>query len=136
MTSVLNVDTIADKAGTGPVALTKQEALKLWCHWTETTTSAIRQSMNVSSLTDGGTGRHTLTFVSNFSYNDYASCAGACGFGDGHNDTNAPVQMLLRDEVDPRTTGDIDLMSSARANGTGGIDDATYASHMIVGDLA
>ena len=26
MTSVLNVDTIADKAGTGPVALTKQHA--------------------------------------------------------------------------------------------------------------
>ena len=30
MTSVLNVDTIADKAGTGPVGLTKQEALKQW----------------------------------------------------------------------------------------------------------
>ncbi len=28
MTSVLNVDTIADKAGTGPVGLTKQEAAK------------------------------------------------------------------------------------------------------------
>ena len=31
MTSVLNVDTIADKAGTGPVALTKQQSrLKAW----------------------------------------------------------------------------------------------------------
>ena len=28
MTSVLNVDTIADKAGTGPVALTKQVSCK------------------------------------------------------------------------------------------------------------
>ena len=28
MTSVLNVDTIADKAGTGPVSLTKQNAAK------------------------------------------------------------------------------------------------------------
>ena len=28
MTSVLNVDTIADKAGTGPVGLTKQSAAK------------------------------------------------------------------------------------------------------------
>ena len=28
MTSVLNVDTIADKAGTGPVGLTKQQAAK------------------------------------------------------------------------------------------------------------
>jgi len=134
--SELRTDTITASDGTSPVTLTKQEALKLWCNWTETTTSAIRQSMNVSSLTDGGTGRHTLTFVSNFSYNDYASCAGACGFGDGFNDSNAPVQMLLRDEVDPRTTGDIDLMSASRATGTGNFDDATYASHMIVGDLA
>jgi len=137
MTSVLNVDTIADKAGTGPVSLTKQEALKLWCHWTETTTSAIRQSLNVSSLTDSGTGKHTLTFTSNFSYKDYATGAGACGFSDGAaGDSNNPVQMLNRDETDPRTTGDIDLYSSARANGTSGFDDATYASHMIVGDLA
>ena len=30
MTSVLNVDTIADKAGTGPVGLTKQQAAKVW----------------------------------------------------------------------------------------------------------
>ena len=30
MTSVLNVDTIADKAGTGPVGLTKQSAAKAW----------------------------------------------------------------------------------------------------------
>ena len=30
MTSVLNVDTIADKAGTGPVALTKQSAAKVF----------------------------------------------------------------------------------------------------------
>ena len=29
MTSVLNVDTIADKAGTGPVGLTKQSAAKV-----------------------------------------------------------------------------------------------------------
>ena len=33
MTSVLNVDTIADKAGTGPVGLTKQEAAKMYANF-------------------------------------------------------------------------------------------------------
>ena len=36
MTSVLNVDTIADKAGTGPVALTKQMAAKAWSNLNST----------------------------------------------------------------------------------------------------
>ena len=136
MTSVLNVDTIADKAGTGPVGLTKQEALKLWCHWTETTTTAIQQSLNVSSATDNGTGLTTLAFTNSFSYDDYAICAGANGFGDGHNDSNAPVLMLHRDIANPQTTSDVDLMNSSRNNSSSGFDDATYSSTMIVGDLA
>ena len=137
MTSVLNVDTIADKAGTGPVGLTKQEALKLWCHWTETTTTAIQQSLNVSSATDNGTGLTTLAFTNSFSYDDYAVTAGAQGFGDGANDNNAPLMMLHRDETNPRTTGDVDFMNASRNKSTGtGMDDATYSSTMIVGDLA
>ena len=56
MTSVLNVDTIADKAGTGPVALTKQETAKVYAERTADATPATNSSFNVSSLTDTGTG--------------------------------------------------------------------------------
>ncbi len=52
MTSVLNVDTIADKAGTGPVGLTKQSPAKAWASNSATTGSTISNSFNVSSLTD------------------------------------------------------------------------------------
>ena len=56
MTSVLNVDTIADKAGTGPVALTKQSAAKAWIKFNGTGTIAISDSFNVSGIVDAGTG--------------------------------------------------------------------------------
>jgi hypothetical protein len=110
---------------------------KAWCHWTETTTTAAQQSLNVTSLTDNGTGKTTVSFVSSFDYNDFAVTAGAQGFGDGFNDNNAPVMMLLRDEVDPRTTGDVDFMHCSRGKTNGAnFDDATYASTIIMGDLA
>ena len=69
MTSVLNVDTIADKAGTGPVALTKQSAAKAW---TNVDTSTIRDSFNVSSLTDNSTGNNTHHLTNSMS-NQYYS---------------------------------------------------------------
>ena len=57
MTSVLNVDTIADKAGTGPVGLTKQHAGK--SHWFfDQINVVIDSSFNVSSITDSSAGRY------------------------------------------------------------------------------
>ena len=47
MTSVLNVDTIADKAGTGPVALTKQVAAKATI--AASSSASIYDSFNISS---------------------------------------------------------------------------------------
>ena len=66
MPSVLNVDTIADKAGTGPVALTKQEAAKAWINLNGNGTIAARDSLNISGLTDHGTGEYTVAFSSSF----------------------------------------------------------------------
>ena len=63
MTSVLNVDTIADKAGTGPVGLTKQSAAKVWARYNGSSGAidgvsgnSLGGSFNVSSVTDVGTG--------------------------------------------------------------------------------
>ena len=67
MTSVLNVDTIADKAGTGPVAFTKQYAAKVWVNFNGTGTIATRTSKNVSSLTDEGTGDYRVNLTNAFS---------------------------------------------------------------------
>ena len=71
MTSVLNVDTIADKAGTGPVGLTKQHAAKGWVSLNGTGTAAIRDSFNTSSITDNTTGTYTQTFSNNMNNTGY-----------------------------------------------------------------
>ena len=72
MTSVLNVDTIADKAGTGPVGLTKQFASRAWVHFTSVTTTTAGDSFNISSLTDTDTGDTTVNVSNSFSNDDYA----------------------------------------------------------------
>ena len=66
MTSVLNVDTIAAKDGTSPVALTKQEAVKHNMSYDAVSTTT-RSSLNQSSLTDSSTGRFKSNLTNSFS---------------------------------------------------------------------
>ena len=77
MTSVLNVDTIADKAGTGPVGLTKQTTAKAFCHFSTSTTQS---SFNVSSTVDAGTGQYKSTYTNSMS--DAEQCVTTNAFRD------------------------------------------------------
>jgi hypothetical protein len=74
MTSQLNVDTIADKAGSGPVGLTKQHAAKAWVNYNSSTT--IRDSFNISTLDDDGTGDYTAHLTNSFVNDDFAVTTG------------------------------------------------------------
>ena len=65
MTSVLNVDTIAAKAGTGPVALTKQQAAKAWMVFDHDNTT-INSSFNTSSVTDDNVGQYDQNYTNGF----------------------------------------------------------------------
>ena len=69
MASVLNVDTIAAKNGTGPVALTKQEAAKARAMFDSvgSGSAVIYDSFNISSITENNTGDDTLTLTNAFS---------------------------------------------------------------------
>ena len=60
MPSVLNVDTIANKAGTGPVGLTKQSAAKSTLRF-DGDNNDIDSSTNVSSVADNGSGDYTAS---------------------------------------------------------------------------
>ena len=66
MTSVLNVDTIADKAGTGPVALTKQSAATAR-HTYDQVDSTTIDSLNISTATDVSAGLLLHTFSNAYS---------------------------------------------------------------------
>ncbi len=89
MTSVLNVDTIADKAGTGPVALTKQSAAKAWINYNMSSSSSIYGSFNFASLTDNGTGDATVTVTSNLSNANFAQVEGTGDEGSQFNNSRA-----------------------------------------------
>ena len=91
MTSQLNVDTIVDKAGSGgtnvkvannAVAVAEggsattnvvQGLAKVWCALNGQGTIAIRDSFNTASLTDTGTGAHTVNYTSAFATVEYAA---------------------------------------------------------------
>ena len=120
MTSVLNVDTIADKAGTGPVALTKQEALK--CHFRSSGiyTGFQTGSLNCSSLTDNGTGDITVSWTNSFSGATYTVSGAASSTG---------ARMVCFTSV---ATGSCKFVGHTDA----GADIDVQMSAMISGDLA
>jgi len=72
MTSVLNVDSIAAKDGTSPVGLTKQSAAKAWARYDQTNTTN-RDSFNISSISDEGTGIFGLNYSNSFNNIYYAT---------------------------------------------------------------
>ena len=94
MTSVLNVDTIAAKDGTSPVALTKQSAAKAWINFDGTSTGAVstyaRDSFNASVITDSGTGDYVIGYTSVFANANY-SPSGVIG-----GTTGAPRDLTAR----------------------------------------
>ena len=71
--SVLKADTIQSTGG-GAATLTKQHAAKAWINLNGTGTIAARDSFNLSSLTDNGTGLYTKSFTSSFGNANYTTC--------------------------------------------------------------
>ena len=61
--SEIRANTVSNAAGTGPVTLTGQYAAKVWVNFNGTGTVAIRESGNVSSISDDGTGVYTVNFT-------------------------------------------------------------------------
>jgi hypothetical protein len=81
MTSIIKVDEIQNKAGTGPVTLTKQSAAKTFVQYDQGITT-IGSSLNISSVSDNSTGNYTINFSSSYSsQND--RCCSACGISKG-----------------------------------------------------
>ena len=148
MTSVLNVDTIADKAGTGPVALTKQQATKHWINY-DAVNGVVDGSFNQSSLTDHSTGDFTSLFTNNFS-----SASDKCHFASTLNSTddgdsrvsgpsrggvNANMGHLVSDSTaTPLSTSQVDFFTGygSDASAHGDNDDLSASYCMTIGDLA
>ena len=121
MTSVLNVDSIAAKDGTSPVALTKQSAPKVWCDLDGTGTIAIDASFNCASATDNNTGDYTIAYTNSMSNANY-SLTGAA----------ANRRVVI---IQSRASGNTNLYSQDHNDGTNEADADPFCFH-ICGDLA
>ena len=135
MASILKVDTITGVATAGSIAITgegnstttnlQQGLCKAWINFNGTGTIATRDSFNVASITDGGTGLYTVTITNDFNNDDY-STAGAAGEED---DSGGNRSLGLR----ARAAGSQNLRGFR--DGVSADDMAEMHIH-IMGDLA
>ena len=72
MTSQLNVDTIANKAGSGTVAFTKQEGVKARLNYNHNSTNLLG-SFNVSSINDEAAGKFKPSWTNSFGNANYSA---------------------------------------------------------------
>jgi hypothetical protein len=74
--STLKVNTLQDSSGNNASTTSQiaQGRAKAWVNFNGTGTVAIRDSFNVSSITDNGTGDYTLNFTDNMSSANYVLC--------------------------------------------------------------
>ena len=136
MTSVLNVDSIAAKDGTSPVALTKQSANKYFVKY-DAINNAVDGSLNSSSVTDNTTGVQTYNYTSNFTGSDYASTVTNVSRSSG-NDTaylSAYNGGGDNDMIAAEYTSALIVYRTKNVNGTQGID-MDPMSVINVGELA
>ena len=110
--------TIVGEGGTTTTSV-QQGLAKVWVQFDgQASGAASRDSLNVGSMTDNGTGNYTVNFSNNMSNDDYASA----GIGN--------TQAITSEAV--ATTG-ITLLS---ANASGSLADVTIMATSIFGDLA
>ena len=126
MSSVLNVDTIANKAGSGPVALTKQDPAKAWIN-IDMATPATNDSFNSSGITDLATGRFTNAFTTSLSNADYAVTASAADPTDSTTSSNRTADGT------PVNSSSMYVRAAAYDNTANDVPSASGVAH---GDLA
>ena len=144
MTSQLNVDTIVDKAGSGGsnVKINNSSTYvdgsnkstnmvkavtKGWINISYGASSA-RDSLNVSSITDNGTGDFTHTHTNNFSSDQY--CTHGLGGGFASSDGHWDYQIGLNNSGSSNSNVKAYNSTGAAAR------DATGVSILWTGDLA
>ena len=83
MASELRVNTLKDAAGNNSIGMSyvAEGSAKVWINFNGTGTIATRDSFNVTSITDGGTGLYTVTYTNSLGNVNY-STTGAAGEND------------------------------------------------------
>ncbi|WP_135079829.1 hypothetical protein [Terasakiella sp. SH-1] len=135
---VLKFDGVNDKVQTatietdigGPVDLTGQNAINTWCRFQGRGGVAIKSSLNISSITEHGTGDYQYTYATPFANADYSFAFG-CGYGGG-SFYNTLAAQGVREGYDPLTN--MVRVTTNYSNGNTG--DYEHVSAHIIGELA
>ena len=113
--STLKVNTIQNIGGTDLLAPLQSGSLDAWINFNGTGTIAIRDSFNVSSITDNSTGEYTVNFQNAFADTNYCAVAGGSQELDS---TSMPDGVM----VHTYTTTSVDLESYGNLTGTAEMD--------------
>ena len=135
MASILKVDELQGITAAGDITVTseggaatqslQQGLAKVWVNFNGTGTIATRDSLNVSGLTDNGTGNYTVDFTNAISSANFSALA-TCGLDSGGSRSFC--------STDYHATTSIDVLirqSSSNSN----VDAADVQSGLL-GDLA
>ncbi len=122
--STVHCNTVQTSSG-GAVTLTKQSAAKAWCNFNSTGTLAIRETLNISSITDNNTGHYTANFTNSMSDADYAPN------GSGQNSSNTAIGLTFNPNTLTASTLEMNFRNESAASRDGAI--TTITTH---GDLA
>jgi len=93
--------------------------------------SSVRDSFNVGSLTDSGTGDYKTNFTNSFSNNDYIADGISCNF------TGTLTHYWVQNESDYATTDcELKTLIVSDTSGGGNNTDSTLVNTSFSGDLA
>ena len=142
--STIKTNTLTGTTSAGSILVTgeggsnttnlQQGLNKVWCHWTNNTSSAgdgaTLDSFNVGTFTDVGNGASRFAFTSNMNNASYAVLTG------GMHDGGSFFGSVYLDHDTPPTTSqfDVDILENSATVGTR-IDDGLW-SVSVSGDLA
>jgi len=135
----LKVDTVVGSDGTSPVTLTKQEAPKLVVRYTTvTTTATVGSPLNVTSLTDNGTGDTSISNTSAFSDALYAIFAtGTCNYDSSGNSTVGAYSVgSWTNSASNQTTSVTRIGQRFASSSSAANTDIDITSVALIGDLA
>ena len=140
MASILKVDAMQGVTAAGDITITseggaatqslQQGLAKCWANIDGTGTIALRDSLNVSSLTDDGTGAYDTNFSNSFNSTNY------CAIGNGKENTASRTGDIDRLFHPARTAFTTSVCEWLGQNVSGGDADLEEAFPLVMGDLA
>ena len=124
--STLRAATLSNVAGTGSPDITGGELSRTRINFNGTGTIAVRDSFNVSSITDLGAGYYRINFTIASPVADYSAIVNAPAASNGTNTCFMNINAIL--------TTNFDVFNSPSGTGAGGSSDSNLVVGACFGD--